>query len=201
MTSIDYYFSLSSPFSYLGHPTLVEIARRHHVPIRYRPAEFRRIFAATGGLPLHQRPPARQAYRLRELKRWSARRGLPIVLHPRHHFGPRELPSGVVIAAQRMGIDCDQLAFRIMRACWAEERDIADRGVLAGIVGELQLEPSIMEVAESSEVAAEFARNTDEALARNVFGAPTYFYGDDMFWGQDRLDFLEEAIQLDKGKP
>lgn len=191
---IDCYFALSSPFSYLGHPTLVEISRRHGVPIRYKPAEFRRIFAATGGLPLNERPAARQAYRLKELERWCMRRGLPIVLHPKHHFGPRELPSGLVIAAQAAGIDCAALAFSIMQACWALERDIADPQVLLEILRDLGLEPRLLDTALSPQCQAEFKHNTDEALERGVFGAPTYFAGGDMFWGQDRLDFVEEAI-------
>jgi 2-hydroxychromene-2-carboxylate isomerase len=191
---IEYFYSLSSPFTYLGHMTLAAIAARHGAAIRHRPADMRRVFAETGGLLLHQRPPTRQRYRLLELQRWARRRGLPIVLEPKFHSGAREQPSGLVIAAQRRGIDPTLLAQAILRACWAEERDISAPPVLAEILSSLGLEADLLEAALMPEIQAEYARNTDDAIAADVFGAPTYLVNGEMFWGQDRLDFVEEAI-------
>jgi 2-hydroxychromene-2-carboxylate isomerase len=193
--AIDYFHSLSSPFTYLGGPRLRAIAARHGAAIRHRPADFARIFAVTGGLPLPQRAPQRQAYRLVELARWSRHLGMPINLHPKHHFGPRELPSGVVIAAQRRGLDAGALANAILRACWAEDRDIADAATLAAVADGLGLDGAgLVREATSDPVQAEYRANTEAALAAGVFGAPSYVLEGEIFWGQDRLDFLDRAL-------
>jgi len=191
---IEYYYSLSSPFTYLGHRAFTELAARHGATIRHRPADMRRVFAETGGLLLHERHPTRQRYRLLELQRWSRRRGLPILLDPKFHGGAREQPSGLVIAAQRLGLDAAPLAEAILRACWVEERDIAAPEVLAAILERLGLDPTLLAAALAPETQAEYQRNTQEAIAAGVFGAPTYIVAGEMFWGQDRLDFVEEAI-------
>lgn len=192
---IEYYFSVSSPYAYLGAPRFAEIVRRHGAVVRYRPADFSKVFAATGGLPLAKRAPARQAYRLNELRRWSEFLGIPITVHPKHHLGPRELPSGVVIAAQRCGIDCGALSSAILRACWLEDRDIADALTLCEIADACGLDGRML-VAEAARepIQEEYRANTERAIGIGVFGAPSYVLDGEIFWGQDRLDFLDRAL-------
>lgn len=191
---IEYFYSLSSPFTYLGHLALATIAARHGVTIRHRPSDMRRVFAATGGLLLHQRHPTRQRYRLLELQRWARRRGLPIALEPKFHSGAREQPSGLVIAVQRQGIDPILVSEAILRACWVEDRDISAPDVLLEILSRLGLDSGLLDAALTPEIQAEYMRNTEDAIRADVFGAPAYFVNGEMFWGQDRLDFVEEAI-------
>jgi 2-hydroxychromene-2-carboxylate isomerase len=194
MVTIEYFLSLSSPFTYLGHPTLIEVARRNGARILYRPADFRRILKQTGGQLLPDRHPARQASRMLELERWSRRRNLPIVLHPKYHFTARELPSGLLIAAQEEGHECDQLAFAMLRACWAEDQDIADPGTLRSILKMIGLDVGLVERALLTGPQAIYEEYTSDAIRRGIFGAPTYIVRGEMFWGQDRLDFVEEVL-------
>lgn len=193
--TIDYFFSLVSPWTYLGSERFQEIVRRHGARVAYRPVQLGAVFAATGGLPLAKRAPARQAYRLQELVRWRDFLRLPLNLNPKFFPADEGLAARTVIAADRQGLDVGPMTTAILRAVWAEERDIADRGTLAEIAACCGFDAdALLHAANGAEVAAEYARNTDEAIARNVFGSPTYAVGDDIFWGQDRLDFLDRAL-------
>lgn len=193
--TIDYYFSLISPFTYFGGPRLVEIAGRHDAAIAYKPVRLARIFPASGGLPLAKRAPQRQAYRLIELARWRDHLGMPLILHPAHFPADETLAAKLVIAALRQGADAGALIQAILRAVWSEERDIADRETLRAVAGENGLDgATLLAAADDPSVAKDYEANTDEALDRQVFGAPSYYYRNEVFWGQDRLDFLERAL-------
>ena len=141
------------------------------------------IFPQSGGLPVSKRPPQRQAYRLAELRRWSAYLAIPLVVQPKHFpiqgNAAAELICGAP-AEKRM-----VLAGELLAALWRDDRNTADPRVLAEI-GERH------GVREGDKAA--FERYSQEALARGVFGAPTYVVDDELFWGQDRLDFLERAL-------
>lgn len=192
---IDYYLTLISPYAYLGSQRFEEIAKRHGAEIRVKPVDFGVIFPKTGGLPLAKRAPARQAYRLVELRRWSAFLNMPLNLHPKHFPAPDRLAAGLVIAAEQAGGDPLRLAHAILRAVWTEERDIADAATLEAIARETGHDgPALMAKAQDPDVAARYAALTEEALGHGVFGAPTYVYKDEPFWGQDRLDFLDRAL-------
>jgi len=191
---VDYYLSLISPYAYLGGAELERIVAAHGASVRVKPVDYGTIFPKTGGLPLAKRAAARQAYRLVELKRWRAYRNIPLNLHPAHFPANEALAAGAVIAAQRAGGDPMRLAHGILRAVWAEERDIADPKVLAAILGETGHDAALLDAAARPETTAARAELTEEALARGVFGAPTYVFEDEPFWGQDRLDFLERAL-------
>jgi 2-hydroxychromene-2-carboxylate isomerase len=195
---IDYYFTPISPWAYLGAARLRVIAETTGAVVNHRPMDLARVFAATGGLPLRQRSAERQAYRLIELKRFRDHLGVPLNLHPAHFPKSGDLAARTIIAAQRAGHEPSELAEALGRALWAEERDIADAPTVRQIV-EAQGLPGDELVAAATEplVQAIYSAYTDEALARGVFGAPTYFYGDEPFWGQDRLDFLERALVRD----
>jgi len=192
---IDYVYSPGSPFSFLGHAELGRIAARHGASIRHRPVDLGRIFAATGGLKLHDRAPERQRYRLVEIERWGRIRGIPIRPDPHCHGASRELGAGLVIAAQELGYDPFALAEWIMQTCWLHDRDIADAEMLGVLRARFGLYAS-PDAALSAPIQAIWRANTEAAIAEGVFGAPTYIVDGEMFWGQDRLELVEEALRL-----
>ncbi len=194
MRTLDYYFAPASPWTDLGHQRFEEMARRHGAKIAYKPCDFGRVFAASGGLPLAQRPKQRQSYRLAELKRWRDFLGVPLNIQPKHFPVSSDLPARAVIAAPEEARG--KAAFAIMRGCWAEERNIADRGTLVELLSREGLDGAkIVSSAESDACKRGLDANTDEAIERQVFGAPTYVVDGELFWGQDRLDFVERALK------
>jgi 2-hydroxychromene-2-carboxylate isomerase len=194
MRTLDYYFAPASPWTYLGHQRFEEMARRHGAKIAHKPCDFGRVFSVSGGLPLAQRPKQRQSYRLAELKRWRDFLGVPLNIQPKHFPVSSDLPARAVIAAPEEARG--KAAFAIMRGCWAEERDIADRETLIELLGREGLDGAkIVAAAESEAGKRGLDANTEEAIGRQVFGAPTYVVDGELFWGQDRLDFVERALQ------
>lgn len=195
--TIDYYLSLQSPWTYLGHQRLLDIATRHDAAINIFPLDFSVVFAASGGLPLAKRAPQRQAYRLVELRRWRDFLNLPLNLHPEHFPVDEKLAAAMVIAVR----DADpaaacKLAGAVLRAIWAEQRNIAERQTLLDIAADCGLDGTdLLAAADSTTVTARLAEDSEAALLRGVFGAPSYIYNDELFWGQDRLDFLQRALQ------
>jgi len=195
--AIDYYLSPMSPWTYLGHARLAEIARRHGATINVKPVDYGRIFPVSGGLPVSKRAPQRQAYRLAELARWRDHLGVPLTIQPKFFPYESNLASRLIIVADGRGSGAAlRLAGAILKACWAEERNMADEGELATIVRQQGLEPrGLMAAAKSDEAQARYDELTGEAIELQVFGAPTYVYNKELFWGQDRLDFLERALE------
>ena len=193
---IDYYFATISPFMYLGHERLVAMARRHGASIAVKPVNFGEIFPVSGGLPLSKRAPQRQAYRLTELKRWSEHLGIALNLQPR--FFPvngDRAACWILAAGERDPAHALALTGAVAKAIWREERDVSQAATLAELVRELRFDAAALaERAASAEIAARYKTLTDEAIRRQVFGAPTYIYRDELFWGQDRLDFLDRAL-------
>lgn len=197
---IDYYLTLISPWAYLGSRRFAEIARRHGAEVRVKPVNFGEIFPRTGGLPLAKRAPERQAYRLVELKRWSEHLGIPIRLQPKHFPAPEALAARMVIAAGETGGKPPEfapleLAAAFGKAVWEEERDIGDAATCEKIAAEAGHDAAALRAkAEESATETRHAALTEEAVSRGVFGAPSYVYKDEIFWGQDRLDFLDRAL-------
>ena len=189
MKSIDYYFSPTSPWTYLGHARIAEIAARHGATIHAKPVDYGVIFPVSGGLPLPKRAPQRQAYRLVELARWREHLGVPLNAQPKFFpvdgTGAAYLICGIE-EASRMVVAGDLLA-----GVWAREENVADPATLAAIAAR----NGIADAAQALEAGkAIYEANTQEALARGVFGAPSYVYRDEVYWGQDRLEFLERAL-------
>jgi 2-hydroxychromene-2-carboxylate isomerase len=186
---IDYFLTPTSPWTYLGHARFAQIATRHGAAVAVKPVDYGVIFPQSGGLPLAKRPPQRQAYRLQELARWREQLGVPLNIHPKF-FPADPAPAACVICAapadKRM-----EMAGDFLRAVWAEEKNIADAVVVAQIAARHGITDAAGAVARGKAI---YEGNTQEALARQVFGAPTYLYKDEMFWGQDRLDFLGRAL-------
>jgi 2-hydroxychromene-2-carboxylate isomerase len=193
---IDYYFTPISPYAYLGHERFVEIAARHGATIAVKPVDYGRIFPVSGGLPLKQRAPQRQAYRVTELQRWSKHLGKALNLKPKYFPVPPDTAAKWIIAAQgRSDTDALRLSGALLRAVWVEERDISDEPTLASIANEQRLDPAVLAPgAASPDAASRYDALTQEAIDRQIFGAPTYVYRDEPFWGQDRLDFLDRAL-------
>ncbi|MCG8361518.1 MAG: 2-hydroxychromene-2-carboxylate isomerase [Kiloniellales bacterium] len=192
--AIDYYLTLNSPWAYLGGARLERIAAARGATIRVKPMKLHEIFPKTGGLPLPKRAPARQAYRLAELKRWRAFLDIPLNLAPKFYPADQDLAARLVIAAGADGSDPLTLAHAVLRAIWAEERDIADEATLRSILAENGLSEALMVQAQAQEAEAALDALTAEALEAGVFGAPSYICDGELFWGQDRLDFLERAL-------
>ncbi|MGP1396456.1 MAG: 2-hydroxychromene-2-carboxylate isomerase [Inquilinaceae bacterium] len=195
LTAIDYYLSLASPYAYLGHNRLGQIAATQGATVRIRPVDTPRIFAATGGVPLAKRPPARQAYRLVELGRWASHLGVLMTLEPKYFPVDDSLAARAVIAADRQSQDAFALAGAFLRAVWVEQRNIADRSTVAEILTETGLDPAaVLAQADQDDTAALRQAYTDDAIAAGVFGVPSYVLKNELFWGQDRLDMVDRAL-------
>ena len=193
--TIDYYFAVNSPWMHLGHARFVEIARRAGAHVAVKPMDMGRVLPAAGGLPLPQRPLQRQLYRMTELKRWRAHLGIPINLEPKHFRVPTEMAARLIIAADLKDLNALALTGFLGKAVWEEERDISDPATLKAIVAEHGRNAALLwDAAQSPETKAAYDAYTQEAIDRQIFGAPTYVYRDELFWGQDRLDFLERAL-------
>lgn len=195
METVDYYFSLLSPYAYLGHAELLGMAREAGIALSYRPVRIFDLFAANGGLPLGQRAPARQRYRLLELQRWRERRGVPLNLQPRHFPVDPALADCAAIALADAGEDPAAYVAAGFRAVWAEDRDIADRATVAALLRDAGHEPDpILAIAAGPAAAERYRANTDAAIAADLPGLPGYVRRGEAFWGQDRIDLLREAV-------
>ena len=195
--TVDCFMTPVSPYVYLGHQRLRQICARTGATLRLRVVDLGKVFPVSGGVALKDRAPQRQAYRLQELARWRDFLGMPLTLQPRYFPVPPAAASTLILAAaERHGQDIAlDLAFDCLRAVWAEERNIADADTLREIAQARGLDgAALLTQAASDGIAATFAQHTDEAIARGVFGAPTYALGNELFWGQDRLDFVERAL-------
>jgi 2-hydroxychromene-2-carboxylate isomerase len=193
----EYYFAPQSPWSYLGHAKLVELARQYDVRIELKPMDLAKVFSVSGGLPLAKRPPQRQAYRLVELQRWSAYRNLPLNLQPK--FAPTSGdPSAQLIIAVKIAHGTEAalaLTEAVMRAFWAEEKNIADAETLIALANAAGHDgAALWKSSETAAVKNEYEQYTNEAIGASVFGSPWYIVDGESFWGQDRLDFVERVF-------
>lgn len=192
MPQIDYFFSTISPFAYLAGTRLEEIAAKHGAAVTYKPFDITALFPRAGGLPLSERPPSRIEYRAQELRRQAKKAGLPINLKPAH-FPTNAAPSSyAIIAAQASGAgDIGALVQAILRACWAEEKDIAEDAVIRSCLEAAGFDPGLADSGLLAGAEA-YSRNLEEAVERGVFGSPFYITDtDERFWGQDRLEDLD----------
>lgn len=194
----EYYFAPQSPWTYLGHERFVALAKKYGVQVEVKPCDLGKVFNVSGGLPLPKRAPQRQAYRLVELKRWSEHLQLPLNLHPKF-FPVAGDPSAKLIIACRLAHGTDAsltLAGAVMRAVWAEERNIGDADTLIALANECGHDGrSLLQSSETASVQTEYDRHTSDAIAANVFGSPWYVVDGEGYWGQDRLDFVERAFE------
>jgi 2-hydroxychromene-2-carboxylate isomerase len=192
---LDYYFSLSSPWAYLGHGRLMQIAARHGLEMSFKPVLLHEVFAETGGLPLARRHPVRQRYRSLELQRWRAKLGLDFHLQPKFWPFDAVLADRLVLAVALGGGDTGAFLARAYPAIWEEQRNLADAGTLLDLAAETGLNgEALLATARSDRTAALYESNRTDALAADVFGSPSYVLDGEVFWGQDRLELLDDAL-------
>lgn len=208
MIELSCFYSLSSPWAYFAGPRLQDIVQRHGVRLTLKPFDFQEIVPRTGGVPLRTRPEARRTYHALELARWRDWLGMPLNPTPAHYPADGQpagwnKPAGwMVIAAQNAGLDALPLSHAILRALWAEERDISDARVRHAVAAENGYDADALLAAENApETQAAYRRNGDEALALGVFGSPTFVLDGERFWGQDRLDFVDRALGRRRAQP
>lgn len=195
MAHIDYYFATISPFSYLAGTRLEEIAGRHGATITYKPLDIMGLFQRTGGTAPGDRHPSRASYRLVEITRQAAENNLPVHAKPMF-FPANPAPSSyAIIAAQKAGGgDMGGLVHSVLRACWAEEKDVASDDVIRDCLSKAGFDPGLSDSGLLTG-AETYATNLEEAVERGVFGAPFYVTDDGgRFWGQDRLGALDRHL-------
>lgn len=194
---VDYYFAPQSPWTYLGHSRFAQMARAAQASVRVLPVDLGRIFPLSGGLPLGKRAPQRQAYRLVDLQRFSELLKMPLNLHPRFFPVNGDDAARLITAVDlKDGADAAMaVSGAVLGAVWDQERDIADGEVLAQLLAECGLPGARLDEARSPEVDARYQAHTQEAIDLGVFGAPTYVIDGELFWGQDRLDFVQQRLQ------
>jgi len=196
---IDYFISLNSPWTHFGADRIAALAAWHDAELRVYPMDLGgTVFPASGGLPLAKRSPQRRAYRNQELIRWRTHLDIPIDLEPTYFPFDEKLAAQCVIAVRELKDDkrAVALAHRILKALWEEGRNPGDPEDLAGLIADIHLDPGwLLQEADREEWAKQ--RQTDSAMAleRGVFGAPTYIIEDEIFWGQDRLDFVKRYLE------
>ena len=206
---LDCYYSLSSPWAYFAGPQLQDIVRRHQVKLVLKPYDFQAVIPKTGGVPIRTRPEPRRTYHDEELARWGQYLGMPIVTQPKHY--PRyavedkdwnKYAGWMVIAAQQQGLDAFVLSHALLRALWAEERDTSKPEVRIAIADENGYDGKALQALERAPATLErYQAYSDEAERLGVFGAPTFILqgSTERFWGQDRLFFVDRALERLRG--
>jgi 2-hydroxychromene-2-carboxylate isomerase len=196
--TVDYYFAPNSPWAYLGHARLAKMVAARGATLRVLPMNLGDVFSISGGLPLSQRAPQRQAYRLLELKRFSEALALPLNVQPQYFPVPGDDAARLIIAAEMAkGSDAAMaLTGAIGAAIWVQERNIADAAVLGELLGECGLDAGLLQRAQEPDVQARYEQNTQAAKDAGVFGAPSYVVDGELFWGQDRLDFVKRRLHV-----
>lgn len=189
---IDYFLSMNSPWSYMGARRLGAMARENGYVVNVYPTRFLELFEQTGGLPLAKRAPARKSYRLVEIERWAKFLKLPIVTEPAFFPADDTLAAHALIAAQVKGFDALSLSQELGRAQWELEQDFSKPEVVKVACSRAGIE--MADLGDLDSFAEQFEANTSDAISRGVFGYPCYIADGEMFWGQDRLAFLERKI-------
>ena len=194
--TVDYYFTPQSPWTFLGHARFAAMAKASNANVRVRPVDFGAVFAISGGLPLAKRAPQRQAYRLVELKRFSEHLGISMNLHPKFFPVVGDAAARLIIAVDTHdGAEAAMLLCgAVFAAVWVQDRDIANPDVLAALLDECGLSATRAEEARSEGLQRRYEACTQMAVDAQVFGAPSYVIDGEIFWGQDRLEFVERAL-------
>lgn len=194
--TVDYYFAPQSPWTYLGHDRFAAMARAAGAEVRVRPVDLGAVFKVSGGLPLGQRPAQRQAYRLVELQRFADHLKLQMNVKPRF-FPVAGDPAAHLIIAVDLADGTEaamKLSKAVFNAVWAEERDIASEQVLSELLQEAGLPAQRLAESRGQLVQNRYAADTNAAIEAGIFGAPSYVVDGEIFWGQDRLDFVQRRL-------
>jgi len=191
--AVEFWFDLCSPAAYLAHTQIRTVATRCDAGVHYRPMLLGSVFQATGNRPPSD-VPAKRAWLERDLARWARRYGVPLRPDPLTPVNTLQLMCGAVAAMHEGCVVA--YADALFRALWAEGRDVTEVGEWTEVLKEADLDgPKLIGRAQDQPIEDELAALTDEAVRRGVFGAPSFFVGDELFFGQDRMDFVAEALR------
>ena len=179
----------------MGHERLVKMAKENDATINIWPVDLSVIFPSTGGIPLPKRSDQRKAYRLQELRRWRDHLQVDLNLEPKHFPVSDKLAATMVVNLREQDADAAiRLAGACLRAAWFEERDISDTDTVLSIASENGLDGSAL-LADAEGARRTIAEDSEKAIQLGVFGAPSYRFNEHLFWGQDRLEFLQRALE------
>ena len=197
MTKIlDYYFATPSPWAYFATPRIKTMQKKYNLKINWKPCNLAKIFSINGTLNVKDRPQPVQINRINELKRWSNFLNMPNSINPKYFPVDPTISHKIIIIVQNKNMNPFNITFSFMKSVWADEKDIADDETIKNICKQNNISSdSILDEANSSEINNQYLKNTEEALKNNVWGSPTFIYNNELFWGQDRIEFLERAIQ------
>ena len=199
MLTIEYYLSVVSPWSYLGHRRFCDIAREYSAEIQYLPIDSSILFSKTGGLALKDRSSQRKRYRMQELQRWRSRLKLELNLEPQFFPTDSNLASCVIIGAIEAGHNVTELVYELMRSVWVREEDVSETSVVVGAIERSGGSPDdLLATVRNSTVQEILVQNSEQAVGKGVFGVPSYVVGEEVFWGQDRLEFLDVFLSDQK---
>ena len=196
---IDFYFSFISLYTYIGYAAFEELVQKYDLEVTYKPIDLHAVFTASGGLPVSKRPPQRQAYRFVEMQRWALQRNIPLVLKPKHHPSDPVAGHRMLLAAMAQNLDVRAFIRNSLKILWVDDLDIKDPNVMVDVANKSGLNgDQLLKESANPVIDTEINRLTAEAVERQVFGTPFFFYRDEPFWGQDRLEQLEDAIKSDR---
>jgi len=193
MAQIEYYFTVLSPFAYLAGDRMEKVAEAHGATVTYKPVDIMTLFSEMGGTPPAQRHDSRKQYRMQELQRLSKLNDMPMNFQPAHWPTDQRPASALIVAAAKAGEDAGALSRAVMRAVWAEQRDIADEATLNTILSETGIDRAALEP-HMVQARNAFDSMTRDAMGAGVFGAPFYVVGGQRFWGQDRISHLDAYL-------
>ena len=194
---IEYYYSVASPFAYLASDRFIKLVEKYNLEVVERPFDLvGKVFSNTGGVPVPKRHPSRQKYRLLEIDRIGKKFNIKVNKQPKF-FPPSDphLPAKFVLAAIKLG---NKLTFgnECLKNLWALEKNISDEKTLEEICNQLNLKfEEIKKIADSTEINDQYEKNSNDAINQDIFGAPTFVLNSEIFWGQDRLEYLEDALK------
>jgi 2-hydroxychromene-2-carboxylate isomerase len=192
--TIEFFFDFGSPTTYLAHTQLPRIAREAGAQLVYRPMLLGGVFKATGNAsPVSV--PAKGRWMGQDIAKWARRYGVPFSFNPHFPINTLTLMRGASGLQLRQPEAFARYADAVFTALWVEGRNLGDAGVLAAALADAGFgAEAFMALVSEPQVKAQLIATTEEAVARGVFGAPTCFVGEQMFFGQDRLDFVREAL-------
>ena len=193
--SVEYYFSFQSPWAYIGHKSFLDVASAHKLGIHYKPVFLGELFSETGGLPLAKRHPLRQRYRMIEMQRWREKRGLNFNLQPKYWPFNARPADGVAIAIAGSGGDPEPFMRRVFEGIWEHDLNLADTDTIVALADQSGLPgKALIEQSGAAAVEAAYEQNRQDAISHGVFGSPAYVLNGEVFWGQDRIDLLADAL-------
>jgi len=196
---IDYFYTATSPFTWFGQKSFVEVAAKHKKEIRYKPVNLMEVWKVSGGVAPPQRPPMRQRYRLLELQRIGHYYGFDVIAQPASYPANPERADCCCILLSQQGKDPGPFLASVGEALWGQDRQIADEAVLAELLDKAGFDgKTIVQDSKDPAIAEVRSNNSQEAIDLDVVGAPAYVYKKEVFWGQDRVPYLDHMIETDR---